>query len=435
MSDQEIKRVIQPVYDIEDNPPLKEGFPLAVQHILAMFAGNITAPIIVASMLGLAAADQTFLIQSALLAAAIGTWIQAGRRFKVGSSLPIVMGTSNAFIPTITGIASRFGIGAVLGAGFVGGIFELLLGGVMPKIRKLFSHLVMGIVVLTIGITLIPVGIRQAAGGNVDFGSATNLLLAALVLVTIILLNQFGKGFFRASAILLGIVVGYVAAIILGMVDFTSVAEASWVAFPTPFRYQWSFPPSAIIAMVMMYIVTAVETVGDVSAITMGGAGREATEEEATGAVLADGAASSIAAIFNAFPNTSYSQNVGVVTLTGVMSRHIVRLGAIILLAMSLLPKLAAVISLIPTAVLGGAAIIMFSMVASSGFVLLQRVQLNRRNLLIIAVSLGLGVGFNVVPSALDILPDGLRLIFAETGVATATLTAIFLDQTLPREE
>lgn len=428
-------RLIKPVYEIEDRPPLSNSLPLALQHILAMFAGNITAPILVTGMLGLNMADRTFLIQAALLAAAIATLIQVNRFWKIGSRLPIVMGTSNAFIPTVMGIASRYGIGAVLGAGFIGGLFEFGLGSILSRIRKIFTNLVTGIVVLTIGLTLIPVGIRQAAGGAVNFGSAQNLLVSALVLVSIIVLNQFGKGYIRASSILLGMGLGYIVAIGLGMVDFSAVREAAWFAVPTPFRYQWSFPPSAVIAMLMMYVVTAVETVGDASAITMGGAGREASEAETTGAVLADGLASSLASVFNAFPNTSYSQNVGVVTLTGVMSRHVVKVGAFILLAMSLFPKLAAVISVMPTAVLGGAAIIMFSMVASSGFVILQRVTLNRRNQLIIAVSLGLGVGLNLMPSALGILPDGLKLIFAETGVATATLSALLLDQVLPHEE
>ncbi|MDP3058934.1 MAG: nucleobase:cation symporter-2 family protein [bacterium] len=423
---------IKPLYGIEDQPPLGNSFPLALQHVLAMFAGNITAPILVTGMLGLGMAERTFLIQSALLASALATLIQVGRFWKVGSRLPIVMGTSNAFLPAVMGIASRFGIGAVLGASFIGGIFEFGLGIILPKIRKLFSSLVIGIVVLTIGLTLIPVGIRQAAGGAVNFGSAQNLILSAIVLVSIIVFNQFGKGYVRASSILLGMALGYVVAIAMGVVSFEAVRSASWFAVPMPFKYQWSFPLPAIIAMLMMYVVTAVETVGDATAITMGGEGREATEAEITGSVLADGLGSSLGAVFNAFPNTSYSQNVGVVILTGVMSRHVVRIGAFILLAMSLVPKLAAVISVMPTAVLGGAAIIMFSMVASSGFVLLQRVTLNRRNLLIIAVSLGLGVGLNLTPTALNILPDGLRLIFAETGVATATIVALFLDQFLP---
>ena len=218
-------KIITPIYNIEDNPPFKKAFPLAMQHILAMFAGNITLPILLTGLLGLSVADSTFLIQSALLAAALATLIQVGRLWKVGSRLPIVMGTSNAFIPTVLGIASRYGIGAVLGTSFIGGIFEFALGSVLPKLRKLFSDLVTAIVVLTIGLTLIPVGIRQAAGGNVNFGSAENLILAAIVLISIIVFNQLGKGFIRASSILFGISLGYVVAIAMGMVDFTPVAE------------------------------------------------------------------------------------------------------------------------------------------------------------------------------------------------------------------
>lgn len=436
MESQGIKQVITPIYDIEDKPPFKEGFLLALQHIMAMFAANITAPLLVAGLLSITTAERTFLIQSALLVAAIATFIQIGRIGKVGSRLPIVMGTSNAFIPTVVGIAGRYGIGAVLGASFLGGILEVILGSFLPKLKRIFTPLVMAVVVMTIGLTLIPVGVKQAAGGagTAGFGSAQNLIISGLVLVTIIVTNQFGNKFLQASSILIGLVTGYVVAALWGMVNFAPVAEAGWFSFPTPLQYQWSFPLPAVIAMLMMYVVTTVETMGDVTAITMGGAGREAREEETTGAVLADGISGIIGAFFNAFPNTSYSQNVGVVTLTGVMSRHVVRIGAFILLAMSLIPKLGALIAVMPTAVLGGAAIVMFSMVATSGLVLLQNVTLNRRNLLIIAIALGLGLGLNIVPSALDILSDDLRLIFAETGIATAALVAILLDQFLPKE-
>ena len=432
MAAQETGFVGRPIYGFNDVPAPSKTVLLALQHVFAMFSGNILCPIIVCNMLQLPASEKTFLIQAALFGAALATFIQIKRFGAVGSGLPIVMGTSNAFIPTVTGIASRYGIGAVLATGFVGGLCEALLGSFLPKIQRIFTPLVIGTVILTIGLTLIPVGIKQAAGGSSNFGSLENLLLSGLVLVSIVILNQFGPTVTKTSSILLGMAIGYAVASFTGMIDFTPVAQASWVSFPQPFHYEWSLPLDAVVAMILMYMVTAAETVGDVFAITAVGENRNATQEETRGAVMADGVGSCVGTLFNSFPNTSYSQNVGVMTVTGVLSRHVVLFSAFILLGLSFLPKISAVFAVMPTAVLGGASLVMFSMVASSGLVLLQKVQLNRRNMLIIAISLGLGVGLNAVPEALSILPDGLRLIFAETGVATATLTAIFLDRVLP---
>ena len=426
---------MQPVCGINDVLPPGPTFAYAMQHLFAMFSGNILCPILVANLVKAPVAEKTFLIQCSLFAAGLATVIQVRRIWKVGSRLPIVMGTSNAFIPTVLGIAGRYGIGAVLATSFLGGIFETFLGCILPKIRKLFTNLVLGIVILTIGLTLLPVGINQFGGGNKDFGSLRNLLLAGTVSVVIIVCNQFFTGVVRSGAILIGMIVGFVLSCFMGMVDFSGVWEASWVAFPMPLQYSWSLPWDAVIAMLMMYVVTAAETMGDATAITKGGEGRQATFEEQQGAVLADGVGSWVAALFNGFPNTSYSQNVGVVTLTGVMSRHVVLVCSFILLALSLLPKLSALLAVMPTPVLGGASIIMFAMVASSGLVVLNDVPLTRRNLLIIAVSLGFSVGLNAKPETLGILPDGLRLIFAETGVATATLVSILMDRLLPQDK
>lgn len=421
-----------PVYGFEDRPEGIKAFFFAFQHLLAMFSGNILCPIIVCNMLALPHSEKTFLLQAALFSAGLATLIQVRRIGPVGSGLPIVMGTSNAFIPTITGIAGRYGIGAVLATGFLGGIYEGLLGSILPKIRKILTPLVSGVVVLTIGITLIPVGIRQAAGGTTDFGSIENLLLSGLVLVCIVVFNQFGPAVTRTAAIMISMIIGFAVAALAGMVDFTPVAEASWVSFPSPFQYEWSLPLDALIAMLLMYTVTSAETVGDVFAITALGDNRTASIDETRGAVMADGVSSGIAAVFNAFPNTSYSQNVGVMAISGVMSRHVIQTAGVILMVLALLPKISALIAVMPTAVLGGAAIVLFATVASSGLLILRKVPLNRRNILIISVSAGLGIGLNAVPESLNILPDGLRLIFAETGVATSTLVAILLDRLLP---
>ncbi|MDW7673977.1 MAG: nucleobase:cation symporter-2 family protein [Bacillota bacterium] len=425
------------VYGVDEKPPLKEAVPLGLQHVLAMFAGNVTVPIIIAGVLGLTVGERAFLIQSAMLVAGIATLIQANRIGPVGANLPIVQGTSFGFVPTSIAIGTQFGLSGILGAAFIGGLFQAVLGFFLKPLRKFFPPIVTGTVLLTIGLSLLPTGINYAAGGvgAADFGSLSNLALAGIVLAIIVFFNQFFKGFLSMAAILIGIVVGYIIAIPMGKVDFSSVGNAAWFAFPTPLQYGLTFHWAAITAMLIMFIVTTVETVGDISGITVGGAGREATDKELSGGIIADGLGSSFAAIFNALPNTSYSQNVGIVSFTGIMSRYVVTIGAFFLIAAALFPKLGAIIAVMPQSVLGGAAIIMFAMIATSGITLISKDELNRRNLLIVAVALGLGLGLGSVPDALKYFPEEIRLIFAGSGIVVACLVSLLLNVILPKEE
>ena len=427
---------VKAVYDVDDKPPLKEAIPLGLQHVLAMFAGNVTVPIIIAGVLGLTVGERAFLIQCAMLVAGITTLIQANRIGPVGANLPIVMGTSFGFLPTSIAIGGQFGLSGILGAAFVGGFFQAILGFFLKTLRKYFVPVVTGTVLLTIGLSLMPVGINYFAGGvgAADFGSFSNLFLGFLVLVIVIICNQFFKGFISMAAILIGIAVGYIVAIPMGKVNFAPVAEAAWFAIPTPLQYGMTFHWAAIAAMLIMFIVTTVETVGDISGITSGGAGREATDKELSGGIIADGLSSSFAAIFNALPNTSYSQNVGIVSFTGVMSRYVVTIGALFLIAFALFPKLGALIAVMPQSVLGGAAIIMFAMIATSGIALITKMPLNRRNMLIVAVSLGLGLGLGSAPNALQHFPESVKLIFAGSGIVIAALVSLFLNIILPED-
>ncbi|KUO49227.1 MAG: uracil permease [Desulfitibacter sp. BRH_c19] len=428
---------VKEVYGVDDKPPLKEAIPLGLQHVLAMFAGNVTVPIIIAGVLGLTIGERAFLIQCAMLVAGLTTLVQANRIGPVGANLPIVMGTSFGFVPTSIAIGGAYGLSGILGAAFIGGLFEAVLGFFLKTLRKYFVPVVTGTVLLTIGLSLMPTGINYFAGGvgAADFGSFSNLFLGFLVLAIVIFCNQYLKGFASMSAILIGITVGYLVAIPMGKVNFAAVSEAAWFSVPTPFVYGMTFHWPAIAAMLVMFIVTTVETVGDISGITVGGAGREATDKELSGGVIADGLASSFAAIFNALPNTSYSQNVGIVSFTGVMSRYVVTIGAFFLIAAALFPKLGALIAVMPQSVLGGAAIIMFAMIATSGIVLITKSALNRRNLLIVAVSLGLGLGLGSVPDALQFFPESIKLIFAGSGIVVAALVALFLNIILPEDK
>ncbi|WP_104204730.1 uracil-xanthine permease family protein [Billgrantia saliphila] len=419
--------------DPDAMPPLSKAIPLGLQHIMAMFAGNVTPPIIIAGVIGANAGEQIFLIQVALFVAGISTLIQTIGIGPIGARLPIVQGTSFGFLPVALPLAKAFGLPAVLGASFVAGLLQVVLGAFLKKIRHWFSPVVTGIVVLLIGITLMPVGLKYAAGGvgSPDFASPTNLLLALFVLVVCIAVHQLGRGFVKASSILFGLLAGYLAAIALGMVDFTNLREASWFALPKPLEYGMEFPLTAIIGMALIMFVVGLETIGNISAITAGGAGRAAKDRELSGGVMADGVATSFAAVFNTLPNTAYAQNVGLITLTGVVSRHVVTIGGLLLIAMGLFPKLGGLVAAMPHAVLGGAGVVMFGMIASAGLKIIQECELDQRAMLIIAVSLSLGIGLPAVDEISETLPGQVGLLL-KSGLVPAAVAALLLDALLP---
>ncbi|MCY6353782.1 uracil-xanthine permease family protein [Clostridium sp. ZS2-4] len=425
------------VYDLDGIPPLGHAIPLGLQHILAMFAGNVAPLIILANALKLPMQEKTFLIQCAMFIAGAATLIQLYPVGPIGARLPIVQGTSFGFLPTCIAISARYGLAGVLGASFIGGFFEMILGAFLKPLRKYFPPVVTGTVLLSIGLSLLPTGIKYFAGGvgAKDFGSPSNLLLGTIVLVTILFFKQFTKGITSMSSILIGLVVGYVVAIPMGKIDFTGVAQAGWFEFPMPFKYGMEFHADAIAAMLLMYLVTAVETVGDISGVTIGGANREATDKELSGGVIADGFASSLAAIFNVLPNTSYSQNVGMTALTGIMSRFVVAIGAGFLIVCGLFPKVGAVVALMPQSVLGGAAIVMFSMIAVSGINLITRQPLSGKNSIIVAVAMGLGFGLGSVPEALAYFPETVKMIFGGSGIVVTGIIALVLNVILPADE
>lgn len=425
------------VYDLDGIPPLGHAIPLGLQHILAMFAGNVAPLIILANAIKLPMQEKTFLIQCAMFIAGIATLIQLYPIGPIGSRLPIVQGTSFGFLPTCIAIAGKYGFAGVLGASFIGGFFEMILGAFLKPLRKYFPPVVTGTVLLSIGLSLLPTGIKYFAGGvgAKNFGSPSNLLLGTIVLVTILFFKQFTKGITSMSAILIGLVVGYIVAIPMGKINFSAVAQAGWFEFPMPFKYGMEFHADAIAAMLLMYLVTAVETVGDISGVTIGGANREATDKELSGGVMADGFASSLAAIFNVLPNTSYSQNVGITALTGIMSRFVVAIGAGFLILAGLFPKAGAVVALMPQSVLGGAAIVMFSMIAVSGINLITREVLSGKNSIIVAVAMGLGFGLGSVPEALAYFPETVKMIFGGSGIVVTGIIALVLNIILPADE
>lgn len=422
---------------VEYKPSVQEGVVLGIQHVLAMFAGNVTVPIIVAGALGSTVDEKVFLIQAAMFVAGVATLVQTVGVGRVGARLPVVQGTSFGFLPIALPIAKTAGLGAVFGGAIVCGIVQIVLGYFMNSLRRFFPAVVSGTVVTTIGIMLLPTGIKYAAGGAHipdDFGAMNHWALALLVIAVALVLHQFVKGFFAAASILIAIIVGYLVAIPMGMVDFGRVASAPWFEIPNPMAYGLDFPMAAVIGMAIMAFVTTMETVGDISGITMGGAKREPSKRELSGGVMGDGLGTVFGGFFNALPNTTYSQNVGLVAYTGVMSRHVVTYGGVFLLLAGLFPKLGALVGVMPNAVLGGAAIVMFGMIVSAGIKLLASCRLNRRNMLIIAMSLSAAIGLAQVPEALSEINGNLAIIL-KSGVVPAGFVSLILNLILPKEE
>ena len=422
--------------------PLNKSIPLGIQHVLAMFAGNITVPIIVAGVFGQTPEQKIFLIQMALFVAGVATIIQTVGYKEIGARLPIVQGTSFAFIPIMLPFKAA-GLGAVFTAAFIGGIFQIFIGKVLKPIRHLFPPLVTGIVVLMIGFSLLKVGFMYAGGGGwlmnnkpEIFANVNHLTVAASVFIVAIFFNLRGKGMASAASILIGIVAGFIVAAALGMVNYGKIASASWFAFPMPLQYGIDFVPGAIILMLFMSVVTTIETIGDISATTMGGAKREATDKEISGGIMADGVGTAFGAIFNAMPNTSYSQNAGLVAFTGVVSRHVGTIAGIALVLMGLFPKLGGIIAAMPESVIGGAAIIMFGMIVAAGIKLISRAEMDQRNLLILALSLSFGIGMSLLPDFVKNIPDfGISLkLLLTTGLIPAGLLAFVLNAIMAKK-
>lgn len=424
-------------YYIDGIPKLSEAIPLGLQHVLAMFVSNLTPVIIVTGVLNVPMDVKTNLIQACMLIAGINTLVQAYTIGPVGARLPIVVGISFTFVPVAISIGTKYGMEGILGAVMVGGLFEACIGLCMKKIRRFFPPVVTGVVVLSIGLSLIPVGINSFAGGvgASDFGSLTNLGLGAAVLTVVIVLKQFTKGITSTGSVFIGTVFGFIVALIFGLTDLSPIKEMPFVSIPRPLSYGFAFHADAIFAMMMMFIVSAVETVGDMSGVTMGGAGREVTDRELSGGIMADGLGCVLASIFSILPTTSFSQNTGIVTMTGVMSRFVVGVGAMFLIAGAFFPKLGALLTVVPSSVIGGSLVMIFAMIFISGVNLITKEPLRGKNAVILSVSLGVGYGLGAVPGALVNFPESIRLIFGGSGIVVSASIAVILNILLPNDK
>ncbi len=433
------------LYQLEGRVPLQDAIPLGMQHILAMYAGNLAPLLVVVGVINGntdAGLPLISLLQNAMFVSAFVTLVQLYRIWKVGSGLPTVMGTSAGFIPVGIAVGLSSGYGAVMGATLVGGLVEFALGFIIKPLRKLLPHVVTGTVVTTLGISLIGVGIQFVAGGvgqqaNPEFGSFMNLGIGLFVFIVIIALRQVKNEFISVSSILIGIIIGYIVAIAIGMVSFEPVANAGWFALPKPIfmmkEFHYQFEWSAIVQFLLVYLATTVETIGDNTGIAVGGLGRDITDDELQGAVFADGFGSSFASLFGVMPNTSFSQNVGIIGMTKVVNRFTIMTGAVFLMLCSFIPKLGALVSTIPNPVLGGAVLLMFAMITMSGLNLLyQDGKISERDMIIVAASLGVAFGLSNVPEVMRYLPEWFQNMFKQ-AIVGAFVTATILNLVLPK--
>ena len=438
LTDLDPARLGDPDYEL----PMGPRITLGLQHVLAMFASNVTPSIIIAGAAGFAfgSADMVFLIQMAMLFAGVATLFQTIGFGPVGARLPVMQGTSFAFVPIMISIVKSSSIAALFGAVLVAGVFHAALGAIIGRIRHWFPPLVTGMVITAIGLYLLPVGIKYAAGGAADFqmnnpawGDFSRWGLALVVILVALGFKFFTRGIASSAAILLGLIAGYLVGVATGAVNFGGVAKAAWFTVPTPFKYGIEFNAVAIFGMCLISIVSAIETVGDISGIAKGGAGREATDRELAGGTYADGIGSAIAGGFGGLPNTSFSQNVGLISMTGVMSRSVVTLSALFLIVCGLIPKVGAVVAAMPISVLGGGVILMFGMVLSAGVSMLSSVTWSRRNMMILATSMSVGLGLQQVPKSMQHLPDWLEML-AVSGLLPVAVLAVVLNLVLPED-
>ncbi|MDN0073424.1 nucleobase:cation symporter-2 family protein [Crenobacter sp. SG2303] len=422
----------QLLFKVEDRPPALTSVLLAMQHLLAALGGIIAVPLVVGGALKLPADQVVALVNAALLGSGIVTIIQCKGVGPIGIRLPCVMGTSFAFVGAGISVGLEHGVPGILGSSLVGSLVMIIGSYFMPTIRKLFPHAVTGVVVTMIGLSLTPVAIDWAAGGfgSSHYGEPGNLAIAGFVLLLVIALVQWGKGIISASAVVIGIAVGYLVCLALGKIDFTQVHHAPVFAVPQPMHFGLSFPISGIVAMSIAFLVTIVETTGTFMAL--GAATQTAMPgKKLARGILCDGVGSAFAALMSSPPVSTFAQNVGVVSLTGVASRHVVALTGVMLLLAGLFPVLGALVVTIPQPVLGGAGLMMFAMIVSAGIQMLGKVEHTKRNGLIIAVSIGCGLAVTVRPELLSKLPTFVKEVFG-SGITVGALVAVSLNLLLP---
>ncbi|MDN3556060.1 uracil-xanthine permease family protein [Halomonas maura] len=424
------------VFEFQGRPPLARALPLSLQHILAMIMGTVTVPIIVAGAVGASLGDTMGLIQISLLASGVSTLLQLYGIRRFGARLPTIFGVGFAYVPTLTAVGAQYGLEGILGAQVIGGVAMILVGMGIQHIRHFFPPVVAGTVVLVIGLSLYDIAINYMAGGigQAGYGEPRHWLVAGVTLGVVLVISQFARGFLKLSAIICGILVGYGLALALGMVDFSPVREAAWFSAPRLLPFELTFHPAAIVSLVIICVINSVQTIGDLSATTVGGMDRELGRQELSGGLLGNGLCTTVGSLFGALPTASYSQNVGIVAMTKVISRTVLALAAGFMLLAGLVPKFGAVMTTIPYPVLGGATITVFGMITMTGIQLLTRDELSSRNITIASLALALSLGIYAAPEAIAGFPEMVRLVIGGSPIVVAALVAITLNLMLPRK-
>ena len=433
-------------------PPLGASVSLALQHLVAMIVGCVTPAIIISNAIGLPQSDQVLLIQASLVMSAVSTLLQLfpiGGRF--GSGLPVILGVSFAYVPSMQAIAAEGGgIASIAGAMVVGGVVAILVGIFVKRIRKFFPPVITGTVVFTIGLSLYPTAINYMAGGTSNtyelvveqkgltealvYGSWQNWAVAAITLTAVLILNHKAKGICKLASILIGMVFGYLVALCFSMVDFSGISGAAWFSLPQVLHFGITFDPASCIAIGLLFAINSIQAIGDFTATTVGGLDRDPTDQELQGGIIAYGASNILTALVGGLPTATYSQNVGIVTTNKVVNRTVFALTGAFLLLAGVSPKFAAVLTTIPQCVLGGATVTVFSTIAMTGMKLIASQDLNARNTTIVGLSAALGVGISQASSALSQFPDAVTMVFGKSPVVIATLLAILLNLILPKE-
>jgi len=425
------------LYSLDGRLPIAKAVPFGLQHVLAMFVSNITPLMILANVIGLEQGISSAMIQNCMVIAGIGTLIQLYPIWRIGSRLPIVMGISFTFLSLSIGIASTQGMGTLIGAVIIGGLIEGTLGLFVKYWVKLIPHVVAATVVTAIGFTLLPIGANSFAGGQgaADFGSTNNWIVGSVTLLVCLICQIRAKGFVRSLSVLFGLIVGYILALCMGMVDLTGITDQPIVSLPKFMPFTPEFNIGAILSVAAIYLVSATETIGDTSALCNGALKRYPHKVELGASVSCDGFISSIAGLFGCTPITSFSQNVGLASMSGVVNRFTIATGAVIMILGGIFPGIGYLLTTIPQAVLGGCTIMMFGSILFTGFGMMARCGFSQRNMVIVSLSLSIGLGFTQATGMFNSFPDIIKTIFAENCVAIVFLLAVLLNLILPKEE
>ncbi|MDO5405945.1 MAG: nucleobase:cation symporter-2 family protein [Eubacteriales bacterium] len=430
------------IFELDGIPSFGQAFPLALQHVVAMIVGCVTPAIIISGVCGMSDKDSVILIQSALVVSALSTFLQLfpigpKNGFRLGAGLPVIMGISFAYLPTMQAIAGDFNIQTIFGAQIVGGCVAIIVGLFINKIRRFFPPLIAGTVVFTIGLSLYPTAINYMAGGvsSPTYGSWENWLVAFFTLAVVTLLNHFATGILKLASILIGIIAGYIFSAFFGMVNFDAIGAAGLVQMPGLLHFGVQFEVSSCVAIGILFAINSIQAIGDFSATTMGGLDRQPTNPELQGAIVGYGVCNILGSLFGGLPTATFSQNVGIVTTTKVVNRCVLGLAATILLVAGLVPKFSAMLTTIPQCVLGGATVSVFASIAMTGMKLVTSAEMNYRNSSIVGLAAALGMGVSQASAALSTFPTWVTTIFGKSPVVIATLVAVVLNIILPRDE